>query len=50
MPDDFEDIVYSIEGGVATITIDRSKKMNFLTPQPLQNFEDLLCQTDFLRR
>ena len=39
---DFEDIIYSIEAGVATITINRAEKLNSVTAQSLQEIEAAL--------
>lgn len=42
MSDDFEDIIYTVEGGVATITINRPDKLNAVTANSLQEIESAL--------
>lgn len=42
MVNDFEDIIYTVESGVATITIDRPEKLNAVTAQTLQEIEAAL--------
>lgn len=42
MPNDYEDITYTVESGVATITINRPDKLNSVTAQSLQEIEDAL--------
>ena len=42
MPNNFEDIIYSIDNGVATITINRPEKLNSVTAQSLQEIEAAL--------
>lgn len=39
---DFEDIIYTVDGGVATITINRPSKLNAVTTQSLQEIEAAL--------
>jgi len=42
MANDFEDILYTADGGVATITINRPDKLNAVTAQSLQEIESAL--------